>query len=190
MHEVLRRYISDKISLSDNEQNEILGSFKIKKLRKKQYLLQEGEICTTLSFIAKGCMRLYRVDEKGYEHIVQFGFENYWISERESAFSQKPTQYCIDAIEDSEVLICNLTQFDTLQKSIPKFAELMTNLQSKNFVMIQKRINSALSFSAEEKYNELMTNQPEIIQRIPANMVASYLGISRETLSRIRSQKK
>lgn len=188
MYEVLEQYISQKISLSKEDLEIVLSIFKTKKLRKKQYLLQEGDICTTLVFIIKGSLRLYRVDEKGNDHIVQFGFENYWMSERESAFTQKPTQYCIDALEDSELLICNLEEFDNVQKLVPTFGMMMSNLQSKNFVAIQKRINAALSYSAEEKYNELLNLQPEIIQRVPSTMVASYLGITRETLSRIRNQ--
>jgi CRP-like cAMP-binding protein len=188
MTEVLKQYIASKVSLSEEEVAKILACFKQKKLRKKQYLLQEGDVCHFIAFIAKGCLRLYRVDDKGNEHIVQFGFENYWMSERESAFSQKPTQYCIDAVEDSEVLVCQTSDFMRLQKEIPAFEKMMMDLQSKNFGIIQKRINSALSYSAEEKYQELLHFQPEIIQRIPSTMVAAYLGISRETLSRIRNQ--
>ena len=188
MTEVLKQYIASKVSLSEEEVAKILACFKQKKLRKKQYLLQEGDVCHFIAFIAKGCLRLYRVDDKGNEHIVQFGFENYWMSERESAFSQKPTQYCIDAVEDSEVLVCQTNDFMRLQKEIPAFEKMMMDLQSKNFGIIQKRINSALSYSAEEKYQELLHFQPEIIQRIPSTMVAAYLGISRETLSRIRNQ--
>lgn len=188
MLEVLKQYIESKVSLSEEEVAKILACFKQKKLRKKQYLLQEGDVCHFIAFIAKGCLRLYRVDDKGNDHIVQFGFENYWMSERESAFSQKPTQYCIDAIEDSEILVCQTTDFMRIQKEIPAFEKMMIDLQSKNFGIIQKRINSALSYTAEEKYHELLHFQPEIIQRIPSTMIAAYLGISRETLSRIRNQ--
>lgn len=188
MFEVLHQYIQSKISISNSELDIVSACFTPKKIRKKQYLLQEGNVCNQLSFICSGCLRLYRVDEKGQEHIIQFGFENWWISDRESYITQQPSLYHIDAIEDSEVLITTPQQLFNLKNKVPAFDDMMQQLQAKNFVSIQKRINAALSYTAEEKYNDLLQHRPEIIQRVPLNMVASYLGITRETLSRIRNQ--
>lgn len=188
MKENLRRYFSSKINLSEDEMAMILDAFHEKKLRKRQYLLQEGSVSKQIAFVTKGCLRLYRVDEKDIEHIVQFAFENWWMSDRESYVTGMPSNYHIDAIEDSEVLLCEIDTFNQLGKSVPSLGELMQSLQSKNFVSVQRRINAALSYTAEQKYQELLTYQPEIIQRVPLNMVASYLGITRETLSRIRNQ--
>lgn len=188
MKENLRRYFSSKINLSEDEMAMILDAFHEKKLRKRQYLLQEGSVSKQIAFVTKGCLRLYRVDEKEVEHIVQFAFEDWWMSDRESYVTGMPSNYHIDAIEDSEVLLCDINTFNQLGKSVQALGELMQSLQSKNFVSVQRRINAALSYTAEQKYQELLTYQLEIIQRVPLNMVASYLGITRETLSRIRNQ--
>ena len=188
MKDKLSAYLHAKVHLSEDEMNQILHAFHEKKLRKHQYLLQEGNVSKQIAFVTKGCLRLYRVDEKDVEHIVQFAFENWWMSDRESYVTGMPSNYHIDAIEDSEVLLCDIDTFNQLGKSIQPLGDLMQSLQSKNFVSVQRRINAALSYTAEQKYQELLTFQPEILQRVPLAMVASYLGITRETLSRIRNQ--
>lgn len=188
MHEFLHQYISTKIEIADTDFQRIAAAFTPRKLRKKQYFLQEGEVCNKIAFVVKGCLRLYRIDTKGDEHNVQFAFENWWMTDRESALTLKPSIYNIDAIEDSEILVSTPAQMDELKATIPAMGELMRQLQDKNFIAVQKRINAAISYTAEEKYNELLHLQPEIIRRVPLNMVASYLGISRETLSRIRNK--
>lgn len=188
MADLFKQYINSKISISDKEFDQIMEIFSQRKLRKKQYFLQEGDVSNKIAFVLNGCLRLYRVDSKGNEHVVQFAFENWWMTDRESAMTLKPSLYNIDAVEDSELLITSVAQLDEMRMKVPAFGELMQQLQARNFVAIQKRINAALSYTAEEKYLELLHLQPEIIQRIPLNMVASYLGISRETLSRIRNK--
>ncbi len=190
MFDNLKSYILSKAQVTETELDQISSVFRLKKLRKKQYFLQEGDISQQLAFVNKGCLRMYRVDQKGHEHIVHFAFENWWINDRESYLNQDASKYNIDAIEDSEIMITDIDKFNQVLLSIPALAQMMQNLQAKNFVAVQRRINSTLSYTAEEKYLELMEIQPEILNRVPLNMVASYLGISRETLSRIRSQAK
>ena len=188
MYEILEQYISSKANISKADFETIQSVFVPKKLRKKQYFLQEGDVCNRIAFICNGCMRLYRVDAKGTEHIVQFAFENWWITDRESALTKLPSMYNIDAIEDTDMLMTTPEQLDSLSLTIPAFGDMMRQLQAKNFIAIQKRINATLSYSAEEKYRELLHLQPEILLRAPLSMVASYLGITRETLSRIRNK--
>lgn len=188
MTDLFKQYITSKIAVSDDEFKQIIDLFTYRKLRKKQYFLQEGDVSNKIAFVLKGCLRLYRVDNKGNEHVVQFAFENWWMTDRESAMTLKPTMYNIDAIEDTEILVAPVEQMDGLRMKVPAFGDLMQQLQARNFVAVQKRINAALSYTAEEKYLELLHLQPEIIRRVPLNMVASYLGISRETLSRIRNK--
>lgn len=136
----------------------------------------------------KGAMRFYSVDEKGIEHIVRFGIESWWITDRESFLSKEPSTYNVDAVEDCELLVVTKQDLDDLNKRSSSFAELSKILEQRIFIAAQKRIHTAISQSAEERYNELQKITPSFIQRFPQSMIASYLGISPETLSRIRKQ--
>lgn len=190
MFDLLRTYIVHKIndseSLDDHEFELIKSVFVPKKLRKKQYLLQEGEINKFHCFVCKGCLRMYRVDEKGQEHIFQFAIENWWTGDRESLISGKPTKYNIEALEDSELLIIKQADMDMLTAKIPAVRAMINNIQQNNVIATQNRIHAAISYTAEEKYLNFIKTYPDIFQRVPQQMIASYLGITRETLSRIR----
>lgn len=186
MYQVLRDYIEAKTPISDQEFEIVKTYFIPKKLRRKQYLLQEGEICKQTAFVTKGALRMYRVDEKGDEHILQFGLENWWVSDRESVYSGEPSKYNIDALEDSEVLMIDNVKIEELKSKVGSMQKLFDVMNQNNFIAAQKRIHSAISKSAEERYHEFMTAYPQIIQRVPQHMIASYLGIKAETLSRIR----
>lgn len=192
MFEALRSYILEKINhripLSDAEFDLIKQAFVPKKLRKKQYLLQEGEVSRHHSFVCKGCLRMFRVDAKGQEHIFQFAIENWWIGDRESMISGQPSKYNIEALEDSELLMVTQPDIDALQARIPALNAMLQNLQQNNVIATQNRIHAAISYSAEEKYLDFLKTYPDIFQRVPQQMIASYLGITRETLSRIRKQ--
>ncbi len=190
MHDIFRKYINNHISVpvSDEEFEGIEKVFIPKKLRKKQYLLQEGDVCKYLSFIIKGAMRQYTVDEKGVEHIVRFGIENWWMADRESFTTGNPTAYNIDAIEDCELLTINNADWQRLPLQSPAYAEMNRQLEYRGYVAAQKRIHAAISLSAEERYTELSKANPEFLQRFSQSMIASYLGVSPETLSRIRKQ--
>ena len=187
MHESLITYIKNYsvTPLSESDIEAIREVFIPKKLRKRQYLLQEGEVCKHAAFVVKGAMRQYSIDDKGVEHIVRLSIENWWATDRESYVMLTPSRYNIDAWEDSELLL--LTRADYLNRlsSIPAINE-MTRKMDENFaIATQKRIDS-ISLSAEERYTELMKTNPEFLQRFPQHIIASYLGITKETLSRIR----
>lgn len=192
MYDVFRKYIINKtdgkVPLSDEEFEEVKSVFILKKLRKKQYLLQEGEVNKFNCFVCKGCLRMYRVDEKGLEHIFQFAIENWWTGDRESMISGKPTKYNIEALEDSELLIVKQEDMNALVDRIPAMRLMLHNVQQNNVIATQNRIHAAISFTAEEKYLNFIKTYPDIFQRVPQQMIASYLGITRETLSRIRKQ--
>lgn len=187
MHTVLRDYIRTKNFMSEEKIPAVLEKFVPVKVKKKQPLLREGDICNHLWFIAQGCVRMYKIDSKGNDHIIQFAFENYWVGDRESAITHAPSKYSIDAIEDSTVLQIKKEDLQEIYNSIPEFREMHLDLQQRNFYKVQDRIRISLSYSAEEKYEDLLEHQPQILTRVPLSMVASYLGISRETLSRIRA---
>jgi CRP/FNR family transcriptional regulator, anaerobic regulatory protein len=186
MYETLYKYLKERINISDAEFEIIKTSFMPKKLRKKQYLLQEGDIGKNIAFVEKGLLRLYSIDSSGNENILQFAPEEWWISDRDSIINQTPSKFNIDAVENSELLLISLKDSKELGKKVPQYHDLHDQLQLKNIIAQQKRIHSAISLTAEEKYGEFIKTYPQISSRVPQHMIASYLGLSPETLSRIR----
>lgn len=189
MHEPLITYIRQHSAqpISPSDIDLIQSVFVPKKIRKRQYFLQEGEVCKYSAFIVKGAMRKYSVDDKGVEHMVSLYLEDWWVSDRESFTMLTPSPFNIDAWEDSELLI--VSKSDSIElMNIPAFNEMARTLDEKHSFSSQKRINSFISKSAEQRYIDFLTAYPEFLQRFPQHLVASYLGITRETLSRIRGQ--
>jgi CRP-like cAMP-binding protein len=189
MHDSLIQYIKDHsvTPLTESEIEVIKDVFVPKRIRKRQYFLQEGEVCKYSAFIVKGAMRQYSVDDKGAEHIVRLSVENWWVADRESYVMLTPSVYNIDAWEDTDVLL--LTRADFLNKLVPIAAiNEMTRKMDENYAIAsQKRLNATISLSAEQRYSDLAKTYPEFLQRFPQHIIASYLGITKETLSRIRS---
>ena len=188
MHELLLRNIKQKISLSAHDEEKLKTYFIPKKLRKKQYLLQEGEVCQYAAFVEKGLLRCYSVDKKGNEHILQFAMENWWISDLYSFFSNEPSAYMIDALEDSELLLVKKDKYEEMLQGIPAMERYFRLLLQNNLIATQRRLNDKLSLSAEDLYLALIESCNNIPQRVPQHMIASFLGITRETLSRVRKQ--
>jgi len=186
MFEILAAYLKEKAGLTDQELNLFQEVCIEKKLRKRQYLLQEGDISHYNSFITKGCLRMYRMGKDGTEHILRFAVENWWISDYESYNSGSPSKNCIDALEDSEILMIKKEDFDHLISIIPNFRILRDLLNARSFDASQNRILSNISDTAEDKYHLFTQSYPDIASRLPLHMIASFLGVSRETLSRIR----
>jgi CRP-like cAMP-binding protein len=184
--EVFRTYLTEKGSFNDRELRRIESVTSIKKLRKRQYLLQEGDVWKYHAFVAKGCVRTYTVDEKGNEHILNFAIENWWTGDRESLYSGQPSAFNIDALEDSQVVLISKDNFGLLCKEIPVFNEMVNLILEKSFIVSQSRIHTFISLTAEEKYLKFLEKYPHLPMRVPQGMIASYLGITAETLSRIR----
>lgn len=187
MFNAFENYLREKAELNADE----IGAVRVvcieRNIRKRQYLLQEGDLCHTECFIAKGCMRMFFVGKDGLEHILRFAVENWWISDRESYNNRTPSRYNIDALENSEVILIDKDDFNQLMESIPKLKKLVDTLLAKSYNAIQNRVVSNISYTAEEKYQNFITRFPDMFNRIPLHMIASYLGVSRETLSRVRS---
>jgi CRP/FNR family transcriptional regulator, anaerobic regulatory protein len=161
---------------------------RFKTFRRRQYLLQEGDICRYIYFVIRGALRMYAVNERGQEAILAFGLENSWIADRESMSLQIPSLYNIEAVENTEVIQLTMGQLEMLSQTIPAVAE-MIRLQNKQLAIItQKRIHAAISMTAEERYRDLLICHPEYAQRFSLTMIASYLGIKLETLSRVRKR--
>jgi CRP-like cAMP-binding protein len=159
-----------------------------KKFRKGEFLLREGEVAKYGGFIARGCVRSYTVDNKGKEHIVQFSPEDWWVANIESMRTGAPSAYFIDAVEDTDVLLFDPPSFQKIIQNIPAFASLFQVGIQKHASAKDHRIIASLSASAEERYTDFLQKYPSIAQRVPQHMLASYLGVSPETLSRIRKQ--
>jgi CRP-like cAMP-binding protein len=186
--EVLFRYIEKKSSLTLNEDEKarIQEKFRPKKLRKKQYFLQEGDVCKYAGFIVRGAIRMFSVDENGHEHILRFGLEEWWAADDESFIRLTPSHYYIEAVEDVEMLLITNEQILHLTHTIPTFAAMLEFNNRRAAIAHHKRVHAFISLTAEERYEDLRKTYPEFLIRFPQGMVASYLGISGETLSRIR----
>ncbi len=190
IHETLFNYIEQhaKNLLTRQEKDIIAESFVPKKFRKHQYFLQEGDVCKMTAFILKGAMRQYSVDNKGTEHIIRLSLENWWVSDRESIVTQKPSKYFIDAWEDTETLVVSREDMASKIMVIPAVAETFKRMDNNHATALQNRVNAVISYSAEQRYEDLLKTYPEFIQRFPQHIIASYLGITKETLSRIRNK--
>lgn len=190
MHEKLIDYINQysNLPLTTEEKTLIVSTFQPKKLRKKQYFLQEGDVSKYVGFIVKGAMRQYSVDEKGTEHIVHLLIENYWANDRESSIMLTPSKYNIDAWEDTELLITTRAEMMDLMEKIPALVQMTRVMDERNAIANQRRLSSTISNTAEKRYEEFAAHHPQFIQRFPQHLIASFLGITKETLSRIRKQ--
>ena len=179
---------NSKIPLTEEEQELIKTYLTLKKLRKKQYLLQEEDVCKCVAFVEKGALRLYKVNEDGSEHIVQFALEGQFLTDLYSFLTNEPSIYNIDAIEESELVLITRSASDELRKRSPKYQEFIFQATSEAYIQLERRMTSVISLSLEERYKELTTNYPNIIQRLPQHMIASYMGLTPETLSRVRKR--
>jgi CRP-like cAMP-binding protein len=186
MLDVLREYLKSKISFTDEQFKAISALYTPKKISKGTLLLREGEVCQHNFFVIKGCLRSYVVDKNGKEHIIQFAPENWWISDQNSVLKQEPAMFFIDAIEDSEVLLSERDFNEKFSAILPNGAQMMQILFHNSFKAMQKRVINLLSTSAEDRYLEFIKTYPTVALRVPQKMIASYLGITPESLSRIR----
>ena len=190
MFEQLFKYINNYTStpLSETEFELIKAAFIPKKLKRRQFFLQEGDLCKYFAFIVNGAMRQYLIDDKGIEHIVHLGIENWWVGDRESWVMLTPSIYYIDAWEDTELLL--ITRADTLKlvKQFPAFDEMVRGMDERNNISTQRRITSSISLTAEKRYVDFASSHPDFLQRFPQHIIASYLGITKDTLSRVRKQ--
>lgn len=188
MYELFFQAFQQKIALTENEVALIKDHLMPKRLRKKQYLLQEGDICKSFAFVEKGALRSYTLDEAGGEHIMQFALEGWLIADLSSFLTGEPADYNIDALEDSELVLITRKVHDELLLKMPKYGDWFRIQITNAYIALQRRINAAISLTVEERYTKLISLYPDIVQRVPQHMIASYMGLTPETLSRARKR--
>lgn len=188
MYQSFFQHLSQKINLTERDCALIQSHLQFRKIRKKQYLLQEGDICKNIAFVVSGALREYTLDAKGVEHIVQFAVEGWLISDLYSFLTQSPASFYIDALENSSLVLISKEAEQVILQEVPQF-ETYTRLQLTGaYLAMQKRVNALISQSVEERYLGFLQLYPDIVQRVPQHMIASYMGLSPETLSRIRKK--
>ena len=188
MYKLLQTHIQKRISLTEDEFSACRDFFTPHEIKRRQFLLREGDVCKSIAFVSKGCLRCYTIDDNGGEHVVQFAIEDWWISDLYSFLTGEPAEYTIDALEDSELLLLDAAAQENLCTTIPKFERFFKLLHQNNYIATHRRIVASLSASAEERYKAFLANYPQLAERLPQHQIASYLGITPESLSRVGKQ--
>ncbi|WPU95728.1 Crp/Fnr family transcriptional regulator [Mucilaginibacter sabulilitoris] len=181
-------YLQEKGTLT-REDLELIATASIsKRVRKGQYLLEEGEVSDFVGFVVKGSFRLFRMGDDQEEHMMRFAIENWWVSDFISFMSGQPSNCYLEALEDSEIIRFSKEKWEELLAASPNFRRIIEALTAKNFEAHQNRIFSNISDPAEVRYEKFVQQYPNLYNRIPLYMIASFLGLTRETLSRVRKQ--
>ncbi|KIO54817.1 Crp/Fnr family transcriptional regulator [Flavobacterium hibernum] len=189
MYEALVHHIEKFITLEPSDIDTLESCLHISNIKKKEHVLKEGQFCNTMYFITKGCMRQYIINTKGTEQTLQFGIENWWITDYLSYHNHIPSHFYIQAIENSEVIAIEKPVLESLLIQIPKLERYFRIVAQKSFGAAQMRIKFLFTMSAEERYHHFNNLNPEFVQRIPQYMLASYLDFSAEFMSKIRAGK-
>lgn len=188
MHDELVKSIRSRVDISDEGINLLKDKLIPKKARKRQFLLNAGDVCNYMIFVERGLLRSFSDNMNGSEHTMQFAAEGWWISDMASFFSGENSKYNIEALEESELLLMSKEVKDELTVELPQMQRYFLTLMENHIIALQRRINVVQSMSAEETYLKLMEVSPELINRASQQHIASYLGITPETLSRVRRQ--
>lgn len=188
MLEVLYHYFERSFPLTETDKALIKSVVTSRKLKKGEFLVRAGEVAKFGAFVTKGFLRSYVIDSKGKEHIIQFAPENWWISDKTGMSEGTPATFFIDAIEDADLILMDLAGHLTLLQKLPGYSDSFRAGIQRRAVAKDHRIISSLTASAEERYGDFLETYPNIAQRVPQHMLASYLGVTPETVSRIRKQ--
>jgi len=179
-------HFSNYLPLSDSEILELESKLIEKKVKRRQFILQEGDVCKHYTFVVNGCFKMYKVDNKGLEHNLQFSIENGWIADIGSFYSNKPSELYIEALEQSTILQIAKPDLLYLYSQYPKFDRNFRVLIENAFISLQKRVLQNISSTAEERYLDFLKNYPNLFNRISNVQIASYIGVTPEFLSKIR----
>jgi len=182
-------HIAPHINLNEDEKKYFISLLKMKKVKRKQFVEQPGFVSKYRTYVAEGALRAYFIGNDGQEHTISLAVEDWWIGDPGSFLFQEPATLFIEALEDSTLIQWSYESEQLLLENIPQFPMVMMQRWQRTAVIVQRRVISNLSLSAEERYDEFAKNYPAFIKRIPLYIIASYLGMTREFLSKIRNQK-
>lgn len=188
MYDLFFRKFNEKIALTTEEEAIVKQYLTPKKLRRKQYLLQEGDVCKSICFVEKGALRAYVLDETGDEHIVAFALEGWTLGDLSSFIKAEPATWNIDALEDCELVLLSKQAYDDLLQVMPKYETYIRLLMTDAYMALQRRTTYMISLPLEERYLAFTQMYPTLFQRVPQHMIASFMGLSAETLSRVRNR--
>jgi CRP-like cAMP-binding protein len=188
MFDKLAENISQKVAINAGDLDLLKPHFIPKKVRKRQYILNAGDVCRYITFVEKGLVRSFTVDNDGREHVIQFATEGWWISDIGSFVSGKDALHNIEALEDSELLHLSREGMEEVLVKFPVMERFFRILMQNNIIALQRRVIAYMSLSAEEKYLKLMEVAPDVMNRASQQHIASYLSITPETLSRVRKK--
>jgi len=184
----LRQNIAKHIRLSSEETEQFCNLFKPHFIKKKDFILREGEICKFEALVTKGLFRVYHIDQNGFEQVLYFAMEDWWITDMDSFTNQTPSQLFIEALEDSEVLLISKKDKEFAYENIPTIEKLYRVMTQKTHIALQRRMIDNLSKTADLRYLDFIEKYPGLSQRLSNIQVAAYLGISHEFLSKIRKK--
>lgn len=188
MNELLFQKMREYVNLEDKDELLLNNYFQYKAVAKGVFLFKEGDAVRNAAFVKSGLFRSYIIDEQGTEHILQFALPGWWTGDLGSFISGTTTKFYVEALESSEILTITKDSWDELLDKAPFYLDYHRKLLERGLVSTQNRLLESFSTDAAKKYRQLIKSFPDILQRVPLYMIASYLGMSRETLSRVRSQ--
>jgi CRP-like cAMP-binding protein len=184
--QTLISHFNGYLSLTSEEIEAVSKNAKIRQIKRRQFVLQENDLCKHFNFIAEGCLKMYNVDDNNKEHNIQFGAENNWLTDIGSFHSGKPSKMYIEAIEPSIIIQIEQKDIVYLFDNFPKFDRIFRIIVENNFVELQNRLLQTISSTAEERYISFINQYPNLFTRLPNTQIASYLGITPEFLSIVR----
>jgi CRP-like cAMP-binding protein len=186
MFQTLLQNINNIITLTREEEEHLKTFFISKKILKKQFIVQQDDPSKYLIYVVKGALKSFTVNEDGNTNVMQFAIEDWWMAENNSFFTGEPSMYSMDAVEDSQLLLLTHENYERMLADIPKMEKYWRSILEKRIIAMQRRITIMLTYSIEKKYTRFMEIYPNLNNRFPQHLIASYLGISPETLSRLR----
>ncbi|PRB03878.1 hypothetical protein CQ046_08800 [Chryseobacterium sp. MYb7] len=188
MTEPLKKHIREYIDISDEKLEKYCSAFILRKIKKKDFLLKEGEICEFEGFVISGCLKVFHTHHNAAEQILYFGIENWWISDIDSFINRIPSKLNIQALEDSEVLLIPKENKEKLYTEMPEIERLMRLKFQKSIIALQRRIIDNLNKPSDERYVEFLKDYPKTAHRLTNIQIAAYLGVTPEFISRIRKK--
>lgn len=185
MKEALRKHIEEIVPLTDEQFDIVFSYFRPKKLQKKDFLVKQGDSVNCEYFVVSGLVKAFYTDDEGKDHIMQFAMENWWVTDYQALLHKSPAQLDIDCLEDTELLCITLEDKDKLCAALHKMEYFFRKKSNSGYVALQRRILSLLNNDAKERYEQFMSLYPSLYQRVSKTLIAAYLGVTRETLSRL-----